>query len=224
MTEEVQNTSDIFNNNQNDSPTFDFNDAAFFSPQIKPENIFCSDVKDTSEMQLASKILCFPFNLDCFNLIFLKDEKDPELIDPFCTVILGDIERVRFSDSVLKMVFYSKDRTTPLNLGDYPNEINSLTNFPGIEFICICLNKMFIQCEEKRIIHYRKIIALLISFMMKKAQLTLAKNNSKELIIIICSVLNYYLQIKTLKSLISSIKMIIISKNKIIRIQKIIFL
>ena len=148
MTEEVQNTSDIFNNNQNDSPTFDFNDATFFSPQIKPENIFCSDVKDTSEMQLASKILCFPFNLDCFNLIFLKDEKDPELIDPFCTVILGDIERVRFSDSVLKMVFYSKDRTTPLNLGDYPNEINSLTNFPGIEFICICLNKMFIQCED----------------------------------------------------------------------------
>ena len=148
MTEEVQNTSDIFNNNQNDSPTFDFDDATFFSPQIKPENIFCSDVKDTSEMQLASKILCFPFNLDCFNLIFLKDEKDPELIDPFCTVILGDIERVRFSDSVLKMVFYSKDRTTPLNLGDYPNEINSLTNFPGIEFICICLNKMFIQCED----------------------------------------------------------------------------
>ena len=148
MTEEVQNTSDIFNNNQNDSPSFDFDDSTFFSPQIKPENIFCSDVKDTSEMQLASKILCFPFNLDYFNLIFLKDEKDPELVDPFCTVILGDIERVRFSDSVLKMVFYSKDRTTPLNLGDYPNEINSLTNFPGIEFICICLNKMFIQCED----------------------------------------------------------------------------
>ena len=148
MTEEVQNTSDLSNNNQNDSPSFDFDDSTFFSPQIKPENIFCSDVKDTSEMQLASKILCFPFNLDCFNLIFLKDEKDPELIDPFCTVILGDIERVRFSHSVLKMVFYSKDRTTPLNLGEYPNEINSLTNFPGIEFICICLNKMFIQCED----------------------------------------------------------------------------
>jgi hypothetical protein len=46
------------------------------------------------------------------------------------------------------MVFYSKDRTTPLNLGDYLNEINSLKNFPGIEFICICLNKMFIQCED----------------------------------------------------------------------------
>ena len=147
MTEEVQNTSDMFTP-LTDSPTFDFDDSTFFSPQIKPENIFNSEIKDTSEIQLASKILCFPFNLDCFNLIFLQDEKDPELIDPFCTVILGDIERVRFSDSVLKMVFYSKDRTTPLNLGDYLNEINSLKNFPGIEFICICLNKMFIQCED----------------------------------------------------------------------------
>ena len=147
MTEEVQNTSDMFTP-LTDSPTFDFDDSTFFSPQIKPENIFNSEIKDTSEIQLASKILCFPFNLDCFNLIFLQDEKDPELIDPFCTVILGDIEHVRFSDSVLKMVFYSKDRTTPLNLGDYLNEINSLKNFPGIEFICICLNKMFIQCED----------------------------------------------------------------------------
>ena len=147
MTEEVQNTSDMFTP-LTDSPTFDFDDSTFFSPQIKPENIFNSEIKDTSSIQLASKILCFPFNLDCFNLIFLQDEKDPELIDPFCTVILGDIERVRFSDSVLKMVFYSKDRTTPLNLGDYLNEINSLKNFPGIEFICICLNKMFIQCED----------------------------------------------------------------------------
>ena len=147
MTEEVQNTSDMFTP-LTDSPTFDFDDSTFFSPQIKPENIFNSEIKDTSEIQLASKILCFPFNLDCFNLIFLQDEKDPELIDPFCTVILGDIERVRFSDSVLKMVFYSKDRTTTLNLGDYLNEINSLKNFPGIEFICICLNKMFIQCED----------------------------------------------------------------------------
>ena len=147
MTEEVQNTSDMLTP-LTDSPTFDFDDSTFFSPQIKPENIFNSEIKDTSEIQLASKILCFPFNLDCFNLIFLQDEKDPELIDPFCTVILGDIERVRFSDSVLKMVFYSKDRTTPLNLGDYLNEINSLKNFPGIEFICICLNKMFIQCED----------------------------------------------------------------------------
>ena len=147
MTEEVQNTSDMLTP-LTDSPTFDFDDSTFFSLQIKPENIFNSEIKDTSEIQLASKILCFPFNLDCFNLIFLQDEKDPELIDPFCTVILGDIERVRFSDSVLKMVFYSKDRTTPLNLGDYLNEINSLKNFPGIEFICICLNKMFIQCED----------------------------------------------------------------------------
>ena len=145
MTEEVQNSSE-YCPNQIDSSSFDFDEATFFSPQIKPENIFCAENKESSEIQFASKILCFPFNLDFFNLIFLKDEKDPELIDPFCTVILGDIEKLRFSDSVLKMVFYSKDRTTPLNLGDYQKEMKSLKNFPGIEFICICLNKMFIQC------------------------------------------------------------------------------
>ena len=145
MTEEVPNSSE-FCQNQIDSSSFDFDEATFFSPQIKPENIFCAENKESSEIQFASKILCFPFNLDFFNLIFLKDEKDPELIDPFCTVILGDIEKLRFSDSVLKMVFYSKDRNTPLNLGDYQKEMKSLKNFPGIEFICICLNKMFIQC------------------------------------------------------------------------------
>ena len=135
-------------NIQSDSLSFDLDDNNFFSSQINPENIFNSEVKDSSEIQLASKILCFPFNLDFFKLIFLKDEKDPELIDPFCTVILGDIEKLRFSESVLKMVFYSKDRRTPLNLYDYMNEIQSLTKLTGIEFICICMNKMFIQCED----------------------------------------------------------------------------
>ena len=135
-------------NIQSDSLSFDLDDNNFFSSQINPENIFNSEVKDSSEIQLASKILCFPFNLDFFKLIFLKDEKDPELIDPFCTVILGDIEKLRFSESVLKMGFYSKDRRTPLNLYDYMNEIQSLTKLTGIEFICICMNKMFIQCED----------------------------------------------------------------------------
>ena len=49
------------------------------------------------------------------------------------------------------MVFYSKERRTPLNLLDYSKEINSLTNFPGIEFLCVCLNKMFIQCQDDSI-------------------------------------------------------------------------
>ena len=147
MHEESSKTSQQFNI-QSDSLSFDLDENNFFSPQIKPENIFCSEVKESSEIQLASKILCFPFNLDFFKLIFLKDERDPELIDPFCSVILGDLEKVRYSESVLKMVFYSKDRTSPLNLADYTNEMKSLTNLAGIEFICICLNKMFIQCED----------------------------------------------------------------------------
>ena len=150
MSEEFQKTSEYVSN-QIDSLSLDFDENNFLSPQINPENIFCPEVKDSSEIQLASKILCFPFNLDFFNLIFLKDEKDPELIDPFCTVILGEIENIRFSEPVLKMVFYSKDRRTPLNLSDYSKEINSLTNFPGIEFLCICLNKMFIQCQDESI-------------------------------------------------------------------------
>ena len=150
MSEDFQKTSE-YTSNQIDSLSLDFDENNFLSPQINPENIFCAENKDSSEIQLASKILCFPFNLDCFNLIFLKDEKDPELIDPFCTVILGEIENIRFSEHVLKMVFYSKDRRTPLNLLDYSKEINSLTNFPGIEFLCVCLNKMFIQCQDDSI-------------------------------------------------------------------------
>ena len=149
MTEESQTNPEMTSNNQIDSHSFDIDDNTFFSPQINPENIFCPETKDSSEIQFASKILCFPFNLDYFKLIFLKDEKDPELIDPFCSVILGDLEKVRYSESVLKIVFYSKDLITPLNLSDYPNEMKSLTNFPGIEFICICMNKMFIQCDDE---------------------------------------------------------------------------
>jgi len=140
MSEELPNSFENANN-QLDSLSFDFDENP-----LKPENIFCP--KESSEIQFSSKILCFPFNLDFFKLIFLKDEKDPELVDPFCTVILGDIEKVRFSESVLKMVFYSKDKRTPLNMADYSEEMKSLTNFPGIEFICICLNKMFIQFED----------------------------------------------------------------------------
>ena len=149
MTEESQTNPEMTSNNQIDSHSFDIDDNTFFSPQINPENIFCPETKDSSEIQFASKILCFPFNLDYFKLIFLKDEKDPELIDPFCSVILGDLEKVKYSESVLKIVFYSKDLITPLNLSDYPNEMKSLTNFPGIEFICICMNKMFIQCDDE---------------------------------------------------------------------------
>ena len=206
MSEEFPNSSENANN-QLDSLSFDFDENTFFSPQINPENIFCPEVKDSSEIQLASKILCFPFNLDFFNLIFLKDEKDPELIDPFCSVILGDIEKVRFSESVLKMVFFSKDRRTPLNLADYNQEMKSLTNFPGIEFICICLNKMFIQCEDDNT--------------TKEAYNSLQKNyNSSDFLYEEdCSMNSFDNQNKGGNSLFSSIlTQIIISPSKMIQI------
>ena len=150
MAEEVQNTSQN-SYLQSDSLSSELDENNFFSPQAKPENIFCSQNKESTDMQLSSKILNFPFTLKFFQLIHLKDEQDPELIDPLCDIIFGDAEKIRYSESVLKMVFYSKDRTTLLNLGDYLKEIKTLTKFPGIEFICICLNKMFIQCENENI-------------------------------------------------------------------------
>ena len=150
MAEEVQNTSQN-SYLQSDSLSSELDENNFFSPQAKPENIFCSQNKESTDMQLSSKILNFPFTLKFFQLIHLKDEQDPELIDPLCDIIFGEAEKIRYSESVLKMVFYSKDRTTLLNLGDYIKEVKTLTKFPGIEFICICLNKMLIQCENENI-------------------------------------------------------------------------
>ena len=67
MSEELPNSFENANN-QLDSLSFDFDENP-----LKPENIFCP--KESSEIQFSSKILCFPFNLDFFKLIFLKDEK-----------------------------------------------------------------------------------------------------------------------------------------------------
>ena len=147
MIEKIQTTAEQ-SNLKLDSFSFDLNENNFTFSQLNPENIFCSEVKDSSDEQLASKVFCFPFNLDSFKLIYLKDEKDPELIDPFTTVIIGDIEKIRFSEPVIKMVFYAKDRSSLLQLSDYNDEMESLTKISGIEFICICMNKMFIQYED----------------------------------------------------------------------------
>ena len=124
-------------------------DENFFSPQIRPENIFCDHQKDTSEVQLSTEILNFPFTLKFYELIHLKDETDPELNDSFCSLILGDFKKVRYSESILKMIFFSKEQSGPLNLNEYIDEIKSLKNILGIEFICLCKNKMLIQFENE---------------------------------------------------------------------------
>ena len=109
--------------------------------QAKPENIFGEQNKDISETQLSTKILSFPFALDSYQLITLKNKEDPELGGPECKIILGDLEKIRYKESILKLQFFSKDRTSPLNLNDFPNEMKSLINL-DIEFISINQNNV----------------------------------------------------------------------------------
>ena len=123
----------------------------FLSPEVNPENIFGSIKNDNSESQLSSVILGFPFTLDSFQLLYLKNKEDSELGGLDCTIILGNVEKIKFDKPILKLIFFSKDRKSPLNLNDFPSEINSLTSNPEIEFMCINQNKLFIQCENENI-------------------------------------------------------------------------
>ena len=124
-------------------------DNNFLSPEVKPENIFDDQGKDNSEAQLSSKILNFPFTLDSYQLIYIKNKEDPELGGEECKIILGNLEKIRYEEPILELIFFSKDIKTPLNLNDYPNEMNSLKTNLGIEFISIFQNKLFIQCENE---------------------------------------------------------------------------
>ena len=124
-------------------------DHNFLSPQAKPENIFDDQGKDTSETQLSSIILGFPFTLDSYDLLKLKNKDDPELGGTECKIILGNLDKIRYNESILKLVFFSKDRKSPLKLNDYLHEMKSLTKNMGIEFISIYQNKLFIQCDNE---------------------------------------------------------------------------
>ena len=151
MTEKTENTTFNSNFQQDIIPSENFSEENFFSSQIRPENIFCEHPKENSEVNLSSKILSFPFTLKFYELILIKDETDPELNDSFCSLILGDFKNVRYNESILKMIFFSKDQRTSLNLLDYITEIKSLKNISGIEFIYLCKNKIFIQFENENI-------------------------------------------------------------------------
>ena len=131
------------------SPDETLEDNNFLSPEAKPENIFEDHLKDASEAQLSSKILGFPFILDSYQLIYLKNKDDPELNGEQCKFILGNLEKIRYNEPILKLIFFSKDRKSPLNLNDFPNEINALKINLDIEFISICQNKIYIQCENE---------------------------------------------------------------------------
>ena len=131
------------------SPEEFLDDNNFLSSEVKPENIFEDQAKDNSEAQLSSKILNFPFTLDSYQLIYIKKKEDLEFGGEECKVILGNLKTIRYDEPILKLTFFSKDRKTPLNLDDFPNEMNSLKINLGIEFISIFQNKLFIQCENE---------------------------------------------------------------------------
>ena len=152
MKEEAFNLpSDSYFLPDNYSPEDIPEDNNFLSSEVKPENIFRHPVKDVSEVQLSSLILEFPFTLDSYQLLYLKNKEDLELGGLDCKIFLGNLEKIKFDEPILKLIFFSKDRKSPLNLKDYPNEMDSLiTNF-GIEFMSVYQNKLFIQCENENI-------------------------------------------------------------------------
>ena len=150
MKEETFNLpSDSYFLPDNNSPDDILEENNFLSSEVKPENIFRHSVKDVSETQLSSLILEFPFTLDSYQLLYLKNKEDPELGGLDCKIFLGNLEKIKFDEPILKLIFFSKDRKSPLNLKDYPNEMNSLITNLGIEYMSVFQNKLFIQCENE---------------------------------------------------------------------------
>ena len=119
----------------------------FHSIQAKPENIFDNPKKDNIE-QISSVILCFPFKLDSYELINLKDKDDKELRDNDLVIISGSLEKIKTTDLILKLEFLTKENNSSLNLKDFQEELNSLTNL-GLEFIAVCRNILFIKCQDE---------------------------------------------------------------------------
>ena len=119
----------------------------FHSIEAKPENIFDNQKKENIE-QISSVILCFPFKLDSYELINLKDKDDEGLRDHDLVTISGSSEKIKKTDLILKLEFLPKENNSSLNLKDFQEEMNSLTNL-GLEFIAVCRNKLFIKCQDE---------------------------------------------------------------------------
>ena len=139
-------TEDVLSSGYNSSEEQEENN--FNSPEAYPENIFANQ-KDNSE-QLSSKILTFPFTLDKYELVNLKSKEELLSFGDELTIILGNLEKIKINELLLKLIFISKDKTTLLNLKDYQNEIRSLINL-DLDFIGICQNKLFIKYESENL-------------------------------------------------------------------------
>ena len=119
----------------------------FHSIEGKLENIFDNQKKENIE-QISSVILCFPFKLDSYELINLKDKDDEGLRDKDLVTIAGSSEKIKKTDLILKLEFLPKDNNSSLNLKDFQEEMKSLTNL-GLDFIAVCRNKLFIKCQDE---------------------------------------------------------------------------
>ena len=139
------NQEDFFSSGYNSSEEPEENN--FNSPEAKPENIFGPTNKENSD-QLSSKILYFPFKLDSYQLINIRSKDDPELRGKELFFILGNLEKIRANEILLKLIFSSKDRKSLLNLKNYQKEMKSLLNI-GLDFIGIFQNILFIKYENE---------------------------------------------------------------------------
>ena len=119
----------------------------FHSVQVKSENIFCEPNKENTE-QLSSKILCFPFKLDSYELVNLINKNQPELGGEQLLIIFGSLENLKENELILKLIFNSKDKNSSLDLRDFVTEIKTLINL-GLEFVGVFQNKLFIKYENE---------------------------------------------------------------------------
>ena len=141
------NPEDIFSSGYESSEELEENN--FNSPEANPENIFANQTKENTE-QLSTKILSFPFALDSYELINLKSKDDPQLGGKYLSIILGNLNKTKNNELLLKLAFLSKDKKVLLDLKDYQNEIKSLIN-SDTEFIGTFKNKLFIKYENENI-------------------------------------------------------------------------
>ena len=145
----MKETSDIpqenfFSSGYNSSEELEENN--FNSSEIKPENIFSPTNKENPE-QLSSIILYFPFKLDSYQIIKVKSKDAHELGGKELLIILGNLDKIKNNEILLKLIFSSKDKNESLNLKNYQKEMNSLLNI-GLDFIGIFQNILFIKYEN----------------------------------------------------------------------------
>ena len=136
---------DIFSSGYDSSEELEENN--FNSPEAKPENIFANHAKENSEL-FSSKILSFPFILDSYELINLKTKDKLQLEGEELSIILGNLDKIKNNELLLKLIFVSKDKKIILDLKNYPKDIASLVN-TETEFIATFKNKLFIKYENE---------------------------------------------------------------------------